>query len=121
MVSGESVEGNKSQREKQLVSAVHTGYVQHRTIVPPNRDIEERGTTNSYRVHHQCELHRAQTPRKKAHNQEIEGEKEKHQCKLASEGRQRTCRLVSRGREGGGGRLRGMHVIVLVIVFYIAG
>jgi len=67
--SGESVEGNKSQRKKRIVSAVHTWYVQYRTIVPHNRDIEEHGTTNSYRVHHQYELRRAQTSKQIAYNQ----------------------------------------------------
>jgi len=67
--SGESVEGNKSQRKKRIVSAVHAWYVQYRTIVPHNRDIEEQGTTNSYRVLHQYELRRAQTSKQIAYNQ----------------------------------------------------
>jgi len=41
---GESVEENQSQKKKRILSAVHTWYVQYRTIVPHNRDIEEHGT-----------------------------------------------------------------------------
>jgi len=120
--SGECVEGNKSQRKKRIVSAVHTWYAQNRTIVPHNRDIEEHGPTNSYRVRNQYELHRAQASKQIAHNKKkTESEEQNRLCTLASEGRQGTLRVVSRGREGDGGRLRVIHVILLVTVFSIAG